>query len=183
MDRAVSAGDLKLHSPDESRPSPADSRSQTRSVAASAGARPASTRRISGLDATSRRSAVSRYRSGADDHRQTGSSVNSPSGCWCSTRRPMCPRACVSSSRTDGGVGSLRHLLRWLGQLRLEQLRLDHAAGCRVRAPQLAGDSPQAGDRERGDTTLVGTHESLVFPLRLSWTIDHRFGLLFELSR
>ena len=90
-----------------SRASPADSRSHTRSVAANAGARPVSTRRTSGLDSTSRRSAVSRYRSGAVDHCQTASWVNSPFGCWCSTRRPMCPRACVSSSRTEVALGAL----------------------------------------------------------------------------
>ena len=53
-----------------SRVPPADSTYQARSVAANVGALAASTTRSPGLDATSRRSAVSRYRSGADDHRR-----------------------------------------------------------------------------------------------------------------
>ena len=37
---------------------------------------------------------------------QTGSSVTSPPGCWCSTRRPMCARPCVSSRRTLVAFGA-----------------------------------------------------------------------------
>jgi hypothetical protein len=70
-----------------SRVPPEDSRFHARRYAPSAGTSPASTRRSLGLDATSRRKAVSRYRSGGVDHLKTGSSVNSPSGCRCKKGR------------------------------------------------------------------------------------------------
>src|SRR6516165_6740598 len=88
-----------------SRVPPEDSRFHARRFAPSAGTSPASTRRSFGFDATSRRKAVSRYRSGGVDHLQTGSSVNSPSGCRCKRRRPMFPRDSVESNRMEAAFG------------------------------------------------------------------------------
>ena len=81
--------------------------------------------------------------------------------------------ACLCIEQADrGGVGRLRSLVRWFGQSRLEHLRLDHAAGHRVRTPKLTGDSPKADQSRREDNTLIETHESLVF---LPWlVVDHR---------
>ena len=45
-------------------------------------------------------------------------------------------------------LGDFVSLPRWLRQSRIEQLRFDHAAGHRVRTPQLAGESPNAGQRD-----------------------------------
>src|SRR6516165_4924073 len=56
--------------------------------------------------------------------------------------------SCLCVEKPDrSGIGSLADLLRWLWQLRLEQLRFDHAAGCCIGTPQLAADSPQADHR------------------------------------
>ena len=103
-----------------SRVLPEDSRFHARSFAPSAGTSPASTRRSLGLDATSRRKAVSRYQSWGVDHLQTGSSVNSPSGCRCKTRRPMFPCDSVESNRMEAAFGFFATVPGCSAQLRLK---------------------------------------------------------------
>jgi hypothetical protein len=49
----------------------------------------------------------------------------------------------------SSGIGRFGYLPRWLGRLRLEQLRLDHAGGYRRGAPKMTGDCAQADDREQ----------------------------------
>ena len=88
-----------------SRVPPDDSRFHARRFAANVVTSPASTRRTLGLDATSRRKAVSRYRSGVVDQCQTGSSINSPFGYRCETRRPMFPHDSVESKRMEAAFG------------------------------------------------------------------------------
>ena len=54
----------------------------------------------------------------------------------------MCPRACVSSRRMGAAVAALRGVLcRRFGQVRLEQLWLQHANRYRVGPLQLARGS------------------------------------------
>ena len=163
-----------------SRVSPADSRSHTSSVAASVGALPASTRRTSGLDASSRRSAVSRYRSGADDHRQTGSSVSSPFGLL--VKHPAAdvsarlrieqpdeerrwPRAC----RLHSSVRAVA--ARSCGPVSCR----DASAGRRILPARRARGGAQDPDRR--------SHESFGFHPGRSWTIDDRLRLLLEEPR
>ena len=94
----------------------------------------------------------------------------------------MCPRACVSSSRTGSGIGGATAVFPF-GSCGFEQLRLDHAGRCRNGTAQLAGNFPQIGDNQK--ETEACRERTNHFGLRPGSraTIDNRFRLFPQESR
>ena len=89
----------------------------------------------------------------------------------------MCPRDCVSSSRT--GV-AFAVVAVGVPAAAVRQLRLDHAAQLRIGAPQSAAGPPETGEGEEQQQSGSGQASHRGFTTEGRGPVHHRLRLLFE---